>query len=218
MIKKILQHKYIQEFVGWMIAFYIKVCFNTSLWYLKNDEEITSNLKKNKRLIVIFWHNRLLMAPYCWNYSKPFKMLISSHRDGKIISNAVAHLGIGTIKGSSNKNKISSAKEILTNLNMNNVVGITPDGPRGPNEKMKEGIVSLLKKTNATVIPLSYSAKFNFKLNSWDKFIFVTPFNKFVAVWGNAIEYNNKKKLDENLQIIQDELNRVTKLSENLSK
>ena len=218
MIKKILQHKYIQEFVGWIIAFYIKVCFNTSLWYLKNDEEITSILKKNKRLIVIFWHNRLLMAPYCWNYSKPFKMLISSHRDGKIISNAVAHLGIETIKGSSNKNKISSAKEILTNLNMNNVVGITPDGPRGPNEKMKEGIVSLLKKTNATVIPLSYSAKFNFKLNSWDKFIFVTPFNKFVAVWGNAIEYNNKKKLDENLQIIQDELNRVTKLSENLSK
>ncbi len=218
MIKKILQHKYIQEFAGWIIAFYIKVCFNTSLWYLKNDEEITSTLKKNKRLIVIFWHNRLLMAPYCWNYSKPFKMLISSHRDGKIISNAVAHLGIGTIKGSSNKNKISSAKEILTNLNMNNVVGITPDGPRGPKEKMKEGIVSLLKKTNATVIPLSYSAKFNFKLNSWDKFIFVTPFNKFVAVWGNAIEYNNKKKLDENLQIIQDELNRVTKLSENLSK
>lgn len=218
MIKKILQHKYIQEFAGWIIAFYIKVCFNTSLWYLKNDEEITSTLKKNKRLVVIFWHNRLLMAPYCWNYSKPFKMLISSHRDGKIISNAVAHLGIGTIKGSSNKNKISSAKEILTNLNMNNVVGITPDGPRGPKEKMKEGIVSLLKKTNATVIPLSYSAKFNFKLNSWDKFIFVTPFNKFVAVWGNAIEYNNKKKLDENLQIIQDELNRVTKLSENLSK
>ena len=218
MIKKILQHKYIQEFVGWIIAFYIKVCFNTSLWYLKNDEEITSILKKNKKLIVIFWHNRLLMAPYCWNYNKPFKMLISSHRDGKIISNAVAHLGIETIKGSSNKNKISSAKEILINLNMNNVVGITPDGPRGPNEKMKEGIVSLLKKTNATVIPLSYSAKFNFKLNSWDKFIFVTPFNKFVAVWGNAIEYNNKKKMDENLKIIQNELNRVTKLSENLSK
>ena len=218
MIKKILQHKYIQELTGWMIAFYIKVCFNTSLWYLKNDEEIQSVLRKKKRIIVIFWHNRLLMAPYCWNYDKPFKMLISSHRDGKIISNAVAHLGIGTIEGSSNKNKISSAREILTNLAMNNVIGITPDGPRGPNQKLKEGIVSLLKKTNATIIPLSYSAKFNFKLNSWDKFIFVTPFNKFVAVWGNAIEYNRKKKIEENMNIIQDELNRVTKLSENLSK
>ena len=64
----------------------------------------------------------------------------------KLFQIFVAHLGIETIKGSSNKNKISSVKEILINLNMDNVVGITPDGPRGPNEKMKEGIVSLLKK------------------------------------------------------------------------
>ena len=74
------------------------------------------------------------------------------------------------------------------------------------------------KKTNATVIPLSYSAKFFLKLNSWDNFVFVPPFNKFVAVWGKAIEYNKNKKIEENLNIIQNELIRVTKLSENLSK
>ena len=34
-VKKILQHKYAQELIGWIIAFYIKACFNTSLWYLK---------------------------------------------------------------------------------------------------------------------------------------------------------------------------------------
>ena len=145
-------------------------------------------------------------------------MLISGHRDGKIISNAVAHLGIETIKGSSSKDKISSAKEILNNLKKYNVIGITPDGPRGPKEKIKEGIISLLKKTNATVIPLSYSAKFFLKLNSWDNFVFVPPFNKFVAVWGKAIEYNKNMKIEENLFIIQNELIRVTKLSENLSK
>ena len=62
------------------------------------------------------------MAPYCWNYDKPFKMLISSHRDGKIIS--MHTLRNRDYQGSSNKNKISSAKEILTNLAMNNVIGI----------------------------------------------------------------------------------------------
>ena len=86
------------------------------------------------------------MAPYCWNYNKPFKMLISGHRDGKIISNAVAHLGIETIKGSSSKNKISSAKEILNNLKMNNVVGVTPDGPRGPKEKNERRFSFIIKK------------------------------------------------------------------------
>ncbi len=50
MIKKILQHRYIQELTGWIIAFYIKICFNTSIWYLKNDEEIISVLKKKKKI------------------------------------------------------------------------------------------------------------------------------------------------------------------------
>ena len=65
-------------------------------------------------------------------------------------------------------------------------------------KKIKDGIVSLIRKTDATVIPLSYSAKFKIQVNSWDKFIFVTPFNKFVAVWGNAVKYNkikNPKKI-----------------------
>ena len=218
MLKRFLQHNNTQKFLGWFIAFYIKVCFNTSLWYLKNEKEVLSKLKKKKKIIVIFWHNRLLMASFCWNYDNNFKMLISSHRDGQLISNAVSHLGIETIRGSSNKNKMSSVKEILKNLKSSNVVGITPDGPRGPREKIKDGIISLIRKTDATVIPLSYSAKFKIKINSWDKFIFVTPFNKFVAVWGNALKYNVKKTPEENLKIIESELKRVTKLSENLSK
>ena len=116
MLKKFLQHNNTQKFIGWLIAFYIKVCFNTSLWYLKNENEILSKLKNKKKIIVIFWHNRLLMTSFCWNYENNFRMLISSHRDGQIISNAVSHLGIGTIQGSSSKNKMSSLKEILKSV------------------------------------------------------------------------------------------------------
>ena len=97
-------------------------------------------------------------------------------------------------------------------------MGITPDGPRGPKEKVKEGIISLQKKTNSIIIPLSYSARFKIKLKSWDSFLFVFPFNKFVAVWGNPIKYDPSKNLDNNLEIVNEELKRVTKLSENLSK
>ena len=57
------------------------------------------------------------MAPFCWEYKNNFKMLISSHRDGRIISSAVSYLGIDTIEGSSNKNKITSAKQIINELN-----------------------------------------------------------------------------------------------------
>ena len=146
MIKKFLQNNYIQNLVGFVISLYIKICFHTSLWYVRNNKELENHIEKNSKIIVIFWHNRLLMAPFCWNYNNNFKMLISSHRDGRIISRAVSHLGIETIQGSSNKNKISSAKQIINELNQKNIIGITPDGPRGPNQKIKEGLDFNAKK------------------------------------------------------------------------
>ena len=157
------------------------------------------------------------MTVFCWKWSKEFKMLISGHADGKIISNAISYFGIQTITGSSRKNNLSSLKEILKQINNDSIVGITPDGPRGPNGEVKKGLISLLKKTNVPVIPLSYSAKFKFTLNTWDKFIFVTPFNKFIAVWGNPFQFDKNKTLAENKLILETEIKRVTMLSDNLS-
>ena len=218
MIKQILKNKYLQSFLGWIISVYIKICFHTSIWLVKNSDIIENYLNKNESVIVCFWHNRLLMAPFCWAWGVKFKMLISSHSDGRIISQAVSHLGIETITGSSRKQKISSLKQIINQIKIKSILGLTPDGPRGPREEVKDGLLSILKKTKVTILPLSYSAKFKIKLNTWDKFIFVTPFNKFVAVWGNPIKYNFSKTLGENKSILENEMNRVTKLADNLSK
>ena len=163
MIKKFLQNKYIQNLVGFLISLYIKICFHTSLWYVRNNKELENHIEKKSKIIVIFWHNRLLMAPFCWDYKNNFKMLISSHRDGRIISFAVSNLGIDTIEGSSNKNKISSAKQIINELNQKNIVGITPDGPRGPNQKIKEGLIAMQKKL--TLSFFLYAIQQNFTNN-----------------------------------------------------
>ena len=216
-MKRIFKHQYFQVFLGWVISFYIKICFQTSIWLTKNSEIVEKLLKKNKSFVVCFWHNRLLMAVFCWKWPHELKMLISGHSDGKIISNAISNFGIQTISGSARKNNVSSLKEILKEINDNSIIGITPDGPKGPNEEVKIGLISLLKKTNVPVLPLSYSAKFKFTLNTWDKFIFVTPFNKFVAVWGNPFQFDKNKTLTENKLILEKEIKRVTMLSDNFS-
>ena len=217
-MKRIFKHKYFQSFLGWVISFYIKICFQTSIWLTKNSEIVEKLLKKNKSFMVCFWHNRLLMTVFCWKWPHEFKMLISGHSDGKIISNAISNFGIQTISGSARKNNVSSLKEILKQIDDNSIIGITPDGPKGPNEEVKIGLISLLKKTNVPVLPLSYSAKFKFKLKTWDKFIFVTPLNKFVAVWGNPFKFDKNKTFAENKLILEKEIKRVTILSDNLSK
>ncbi|MBC33676.1 MAG: hypothetical protein CMN01_03515, partial [Rickettsiales bacterium] len=85
------------------------MCYHTSSWLVKDSNIINELLYQKKNFLVFFWHSRLLMAPYCWESDKvQFKMLISSHPDGKIISNAISHFGIFTISGSARKNTFSS--------------------------------------------------------------------------------------------------------------
>ncbi len=218
MLKKILRNNFFQSAIAWMISLYIKFCFHTSSWTIKDENNIKGIMKSNKDLIICFWHGRLLMTPLCWNFSKRFFMLISSHSDGRIISKAVSHFQIDTISGSQRKNKISSTKEIIKKIKQKQVIGITPDGPRGPKMKTNTGITKIANSFKATIVPLSYSARFKIKMKSWDEFLFVFPFNKFVVIWGNPLNCGKSMTNNDHALILENELNRITKLSDNLAK
>tara|TARA_B100000989_G_scaffold298855_1_gene290500 strand:+ start:1410 stop:2066 length:657 start_codon:yes stop_codon:yes gene_type:complete len=217
MLKKLFRIKQVQSFLSWLISIYLKICFHTSIWKVKNLHNLQKILKNEKSCIVCFWHGRLLMTPFCWNNKKKFSMLISGHPDGVLISKAVSYFGIKTIVGSSFKNKFSSFKNIIKEINSNNIIGITPDGPRGPKRKVKEGLISLAKLTQVPIIPLAYGSRFGKRLNSWDKFLFIFPFNKIVAVWGNPIHIKKNNDLKKEMKNLENELNRITNLADNLS-
>ena len=76
MLKKILQHNISQKFFGLLIAYYLKICFHTSSWNIKNEKTILSLIKKKEKIIVCFWHSKLLMTVFCWKYSKRLHSLI----------------------------------------------------------------------------------------------------------------------------------------------
>lgn len=212
--KKFLRLHLMQSFLSWIISLYIKICYHSSIWLVKDNHRVEKIVSKKKRIIICFWHGNLLMTPLCWNFNKQFYMLISSHPDGRLISKAVSYFQIKTISGSSSKNKLSSTKKILKLINENKVIGITPDGPRGPRMVVKKGISSLAKSTNAVILPLSVGAKFKKNIKSWDRFAFVFPFNKFGIVWGNPIFWDDNKTFDSHSKEIENELKRITKLSE----
>lgn len=216
MLKKVYRISQIQSFISWLISVYLKLCYHSSDWKIQNRQNIEDLIKKNKIGIICFWHGRLLMMPYCWNYDKKFSMLISSHSDGILISKTISYFGIDTIIGSSSKNKFSSFKNIIKEIKSKNFVGITPDGPRGPERKVKDGIISLAKLTNVPLIPLTYGSKHNKIMNSWDKFILTTPFNKLVAIWGNPIYVRKNSDVEKKRKELEDELNRITILVDNL--
>ena len=96
-------------------------------------------------------------------------------------------------------------------------IAITPDGPKGPKEIVKDGIIKLAQTTGAPIVPLFWKVKNHKLLNSWDNFIIPFPFSKgvYILVSPFMLKESYSKKLFQIKNSIQNEFDKLTKEVEN---
>ena len=206
--KKILRTKLAYSVICWVGAKYIKFVSFTNSWSFINKKYVENLWKKNEAFILCFWHGRLLMMPLSWNKEKKINVLISTHSDGQLLSKTVKHFNIETITGSSSKGGSEAIRNIIKSLKSGISIGMTPDGPRGPRMKVNSAIIKIASLTGHKIVPLSYSVKNKFFLNSWDRFLVALPFGKGCFIWGEPIKVkrnisnNEDSKLSNKLEKI----------------
>ena len=172
----------------WTIHLYIRFVYATNRWTVVGEEWPRQLCREGRGFIVAFWHGRLLMLPYAWPQLAPFHMLISAHRDGRIIADAVGYFGIHSVPGSTRRGGSAALRRMLKQLEAGECVGITPDGPRGPATVASVGIVNLARLAGAPIVPVVFATSYRKILNSWDRFNLALPFGRGVFVWGEPIE------------------------------
>ena len=212
--KKILRTKLAYSVICWVGAKYIKFVSFTNSWSFINKKYVDNLWKKNEAFILCFWHGRLLMMPLSWNKKKKINVLISTHSDGQLLSKTVKHFNIETITGSSSKGGSEAIRNIIKSLKSGISIGMTPDGPRGPRMKVNSAIIKIASLTGHKIVPLSYSVKKKFFLNSWDKFLVALPFGKGCFVWGKPIKIKKNISTNEDLKlskILENNLLKLTK-------
>jgi len=206
--KKIIKNIFVQHFLAFIIVLYIKLVRITSVIIEKNIESPHSYWDNNKPFILAFWHSQLMMISYCWKSNNQINILASGHSDGRFGAIVGKYFKLNNISTSSIEKSIT-LKPIFKLLKNAKYVGITPDGPRGPNQKVSEGIIKISKTTQVPIIPIGFaSSKFK-KLKSWDSFLITKPFSKCAFVWGDSINVpkncdkvelkNFKKKLEDQI-------------------
>tara|TARA_B100000749_G_C18419615_1_gene462883 strand:- start:791 stop:1462 length:672 start_codon:yes stop_codon:yes gene_type:complete len=211
--KKILRTKLAYSVICWVGAKYIKFVSFTNSWSFINKKYVENLWKKNEAFILCFWHGRLLMMPLSWNKKKKINVLISTHSDGQLLSKTVKHFNIETITGSSSKGGSEAIRNIIKSLKSGISIGMTPDGPRGPRMKVNSAIIKIASLTGHKIVPLSYSVKKKFFLNSWDKFLVALPFGKGCFVWGKPIKIKKNISTNEDLKLSKRLENNLLKLT-----
>lgn len=144
-------------------------------------------------MIVVFWHNRQILMPSVYlrlkeqGLQKPLAVLSSQHGDGLFAVKIIKKFGLLTVLGSSTRGGKRALLQLTRALSAGGNVAITPDGPRGPIFRCKEGAIKLAQLSGRPIYPLAFSAKWKIRLKSWDRLIIPLPFTRVLSLVGEPI-------------------------------
>lgn len=190
-----MRSKAIQSVLGGLLAAYMVLIKYTTRWSIERADIAGSVIGNGKGVIALTWHSRFLMLNSAWkkHWQHPH-VLISLSRDGALVSYTTKFLGLSTIRGSSRKVGSSKGKggssalrNMKTALDGGGCIVITPDGPRGPRQRLGDGPLRLAKMSGAPILPCTFSVKNRVAFRSWDRFILPLPFGRGKIVWGTPI-------------------------------
>ena len=185
---RLMRQPAISAALSWLAARYIQLVWGTGNWRIENIDIADRLVADGTPFIACFWHGRMLMIPNAWKYDAKMSILISHHRDGVFISRTLAHLGIGTIAGSTSRGGAGALVAMVRSLKRGEYLGITPDGPRGPRMRAAPGAAAAARLSGAVLLPVSYGAARRRVLGSWDSFVVPLPFSRGIVRLGTPIE------------------------------
>jgi len=175
-----------------------------------------NNIKSLDSFILVSWHGKVLGLMEYMKH-KGYFALVSQSRDGDIITTIAKNFGYNFFRGSSNK----GGKEAIKNMgdffreNTDAKIIITPDGPTGPEHKVKPGALILSQNSGRPIIPMIVDVKNSWKFKNWHTFYLSKPFSKMRVVFGEPLYFNKNESVETGTQKIEDALKKADEVASN---
>lgn len=208
MFKRLLRRPGVQSTLGWSVAQYMRLVKRTTKWEARYADRVSHILGSGDGVIALTWHSRFMMLTAAWQTDEldPYVM-ISRSRDGAVVAATCKALGVQTIRGSAGKSGKAkggdaAAASAVTAIRSGGCVVITPDGPRGPRQRLGDGPLRLARATGAPLMPCTFSIARRKQFDSWDHFILPKPFGKGLILWGTPVSIPAETS-DEDLEAIR---------------
>ncbi len=180
--------------VGALGRFFLWVWAKSCRLSVRGEEGYRRAKAAGRPIILVIWHNRLMLAPFFFR-KRRIAALVSPSKDGEIIAQIAQGWRFRIVRGSGSHAMARAWVEMKRDLKKGAELIIIPDGPKGPDRKLKPGALKLAQETNALIVPWSYSASRKKRLKSWDRFLLFRPFSRIVATYGTPLEV--RPSLDE---------------------
>ena len=125
--------------------------------------------------IFVLWHSRILPL-LALHKREGVVLLISRHRDGEYLADLAQGWGYRSVRGSTQRGGEVGLLGLVRALQGGAVVAVTPDGPRGPRERVQPGAIAAAQHAGVPLIATGARAASAWYLGSWDRMCLPKPF------------------------------------------
>jgi lysophospholipid acyltransferase (LPLAT)-like uncharacterized protein len=177
--------RFLVPYLGYLFSTFIKLTTSLKIVHGEIREKLRGD---NQRFIYAFWHQRQVFFTVSHRGDK-MSVLISKSVDGEMISETIRLCcGVTSVRGSTTRGASDAVRGMITALKSGLDLGITPDGPKGPKEEIKEGVMYLAQKLKIPILPITNAQSNRLILKkTWDQFQIPMPFGRSVVVYGKPI-------------------------------
>src|SRR2546425_8623674 len=132
-------------------------------------------LRESRRpFVFVLWHSRILPLLYR-HRDENVVMLISRHRDGGYLADLGERWGYRSVRGSTRRGGEVGLLGIVRALEGGAEVAITPDGPRGPAERVQPGAIAAAQHAGVPIVAVGARGPSAGDLGSWDRMCIPKP-------------------------------------------
>src|SRR6059036_211951 len=151
------------------------------------DDHVRALRESRRPFVFVLWHSRILPLLYR-HRGEDVVMLISRHRDGGYLADLGVRWGYRSVRGSTQRGGEVGLLGIVRALEGGAVVAITPDGPRGPAERVQPGAIAAAQHAGVPIITVGARPSSAWYLGSWDRMCIPKPLSAIDIVYSRPIE------------------------------
>lgn len=168
------------RFLAWLLAAlagsYLSLCQRTTRWEYRGLDALKADLT-NGPVLLLMWHGRSLMGPIHWPVEAgPLSSLYEASPIGRVSGALQRRRGLQPMEMSSTMSNLAASRTILRRVREGVSIGMTGDGPLGPDRIMKDAPLEWARVMKRPVYGYAFATKRHRILGSWDKMMLPLPF------------------------------------------
>jgi len=169
------------------VALYVVIrALGATLRFAWSEEEGATPERIARPAIYSFWHQCIFPAAALFQ-KQGIAVMTSLSFDGEFIARIIEKLGFRAVRGSSSRGAVGALLGMRREIEAQNAVAFTIDGPRGPRYIAKPGPVLLAHATGAPMAAFHIALENPWVLKSWDATRIPKPFSRALLRVGRAM-------------------------------